>query len=140
MTEQIFIYREKSDFDFAQAPVYRKTATLTKANIEIAQEAHDLVTMINGVEETRNRAEPGDHIVTGSQGERYIIKAAKFASLYEQDPSNPDAYISKNVVKAIRLSENTELTAPWGEKQRALAGGVVVQSLLNHNDIYHTSS
>jgi hypothetical protein len=134
MTE--FVYREASSFDFSNAPTYRKTSTLDKSQVETAATKQEVVTVINGKEETRNTAEPGDKIITGVKGERYVIGQAKFGSLYEEDPSNPARYISKNVILALPLSENTELTAPWGEKQRALKGGVVAQRVGSPSDVY----
>jgi len=109
---------------------------LKKSDVEVATEPQEVVTVINGKEETRNKAETGDHIITGAKGERYVIKAAKFGGLYEEDPTDTSRYISKNVIRAIQLDENTELTAPWGEKQRAAKGGYVAQRVDNPSDIY----
>lgn len=134
MTESRFVTAE--EFDFSAAPVYRKTATLDKSNVEVSKGTQDVVTTINGKEETRNVANDGDHIITGVKGERYVIKAAKFPNLYEQDPENPDRYRSKNVVRAIELTEPVEIKAPWGEMQRADAGGRICQAVANASDVY----
>jgi len=107
MTE--FVYREVSSFDFSNAPTYRKTSPLDKSQVETAAKKQDVVSIINGLEETRNTAGPGDKIITGVKGERYVIKEANFGDLYEEDPSNPSRYISKNVILALSLSENTEI-------------------------------
>jgi hypothetical protein len=136
MSEQIFKYREGSEFDFSNAPVYRKATTLAKSQVEVAKSSQEVVTVINGKEETRNTASAGDHIVTGVKGEKYIIKAGMFPGLYEEDPADPSRYISKNVIRALVLSEDTELTAPWGERQRAEKGGVVAQRVDDPKDIY----
>lgn len=135
-TEETFTYKEGSEFDFSKAQVFRKTAALDKSNVEIATTPHEVVTVINGKEETRNQAQPGDRIITGVKGERYVIKEAKFGGLYEEDPADSSRYISKNVIRAMQLGENTELTAPWGEKQRAAKGGYVAQRVDNPSDIY----
>ena len=131
-----FTYRESTSFDFSNAPVYRKSATLDKSQVETATAKQDVVTTINGKEETRNTAEAGDKIITGVKGERYVIKQAKFGGLYEEDPSNSSRYISTNVIRAIPLEEPTELTAPWGEKQRAKKGSFVAQRVDEPADVY----
>ena len=131
-----FVYRQASSFDFSQAPPYRKIATLDESRIEVATVAKDIVTTIHGREETRNRAEPGDRIITGALGERYVIKREEFGRLYERDPSKPSRFISKSVILALPLQENTEILAPWGERQRAAKGGFVVQRMGSPADVY----
>lgn len=126
---------EASSFDFTDAPLFRKKTTLLKSKVELVQTPREVVTTIKGKEETRQTAKIGDYIITGEVGEQYIIPAAKFPNLYVKDPSDPTRYISKNVVRAIELTEDTELLAPWGEKQRTPAGGVVVKSEVN-GDVY----
>jgi len=131
-----FRRREPRDFDFSRAPTFRKTATLDGASIEWATGAQPVVTVIRGVEETRNLAKPGDAIVTGAAGERYVIDARRFAQLYRRDPSDGSRYVSTSVVRALRLTEATELLAPWGEAQRVEAGGFAVQPLDRPDDVY----
>lgn len=128
--------RTASEFDFSAAPVFRKTAMVRKSEVRRAEAEEAVSTMINGAEETRNTARPGDYIVTGGQGERWVITAAKFGDLYEEDRSDPSRYISKNRVRALKVNENTEMKAPWGETQRVLKGGYVVQRVDKLDDIY----
>ena len=129
-------FRKASAFDFAKAPVYRKIAALKKSHVKVAAKRQDVITHINGVEETRNVARPGDLIVTGTRGERYVITPRHFRALYEDDPDRRGRYRAKTKVRALRLPENTELLAPWGEKQRARKDGVVVQRIGRPRDIY----
>jgi hypothetical protein len=136
MSEQVFKYREASEFDFSNAPVFRKTATLQKSKVRIAEADQVVVTVINDKEETRCLAKAGDYVVTGPKGEEYVIKAAKFSGLYVEDAADATRYISRNVVRALVLTEDTELTAPWGERQRAAKGGVAAQRVDNKKDIY----
>ncbi len=136
MPNQAYKYRNPSDFDFTSAPTFRKTTALNKSQVQIADKTQEIITIINGKEETRNTANPGDYIVTGSQGEQYVIKAAKFPLLYQEDPTDSTRYLSKETIKALVLTEPTEITAPWGEKQRAEAGGVVAQRLGDPHNIY----
>ena len=74
--------------------------------------------------------------MTGPSGERYVIAGKKFADLYEEDPGDPTRLVSKNVVRAIQLAQDTEIVAPWGEKQRVKAKGYAVQSVARPTDVY----
>ncbi len=123
------------DFDFSKAAIYRKTATLKTAQVETARKRQRIVTRINGTKETSNTAKPGDKIVTGPFGERYIIGASKFRQLYARDRAH-DRYVSKARVQALKLKQNIEMVAPWGEKQRALKGGYVVRRVGKARDVY----
>jgi hypothetical protein len=131
-----FRFVTASNFDFSSAKVYRKTAKLDKSNIEISDGIQVISTIVNGKEETRNVADNGDYIITGFSHERYVIKASKFPKLYEEDPEEPDQYRSRNVVRAIQLTEAVEIEAPWGEIQRADAGGRICQSVADETDVY----
>jgi hypothetical protein len=122
-----FVAFEKENYDFNQAGLYRKTATLDKANIVTAVGGEALTTIVNGQVETKNVAAEGDKIVTGSQGEQYIIKADKFPKLYEEDADNADRFVSKGVRKVLFLTEDTVIKASWGEEQFIKAGGAVVE-------------
>jgi hypothetical protein len=135
-TNRKFIFRKAAAFDFSKAPVYRKTAVLKKSQVKIAKARQEVVTLIRGVEETRNVARAGDRIITGDHGERYVVRKRKFASLYEPHPSGRGAYRSKARVRGLTLAENTEIIAPWGERQRAVKGGMIVRRIGRPRDIY----
>lgn len=135
-TELVYHYRDIRAFDFSQAPVYRKTATLLKSNVEIVTGTQEIYTVINGRLETKNTAQTGDRIITGVKGERYILNAENFAATYEEDLADPSRYLSKNFIYALQPEDNIELIAPWGERQRTVRGGYVAQRLGNLNDIY----
>jgi hypothetical protein len=134
--KKTFRFRKTSAFDFSKAPVYRKTATLRKSQVTIARARQEVVTVIRGVEETRNVARIGDCIITGDHGERYVVPKRKFWSLYEAHPAGRGGYRSKARVRGLALTENTEIIAPWGERQRALKGGMIVRRVGRPLDIY----
>lgn len=119
--------------DFAGAAVFRKTARLAQDRIEVAKAEQEVVTVLAGKPETRNVAKPGDYIVTGTLGERYVIAGNRFDRLYEPDPARPGEFRSKGTVLAVLLAEPVTFKAPWGEQQRIDAGGVLVK---NGDDIY----
>lgn len=123
-----------STFDFEKSGVlFKKTAKLDKSNIEIAEDEQEVVTKTGDHEETRNTANPGDRIVTGPEGERYVITADKFEKLYEENPNNPEEFQSKGTVRGIVLTEDVSFDAPWGEKMHIRAGGTLVK---NGDDVY----
>lgn len=119
--------------DFSGAAVFRKTARLAQDKIEIAKAEQEVVTVIAGKPETRNMAKPGDYVVTGALGERYVIAGNRFDRLYEPDPSRSGEFRSKGTVLVVLLTEPVTFKAPWGEQQRIDAGGVMVK---NGDDIY----
>jgi hypothetical protein len=119
--------------DFSDAASFRKTARLSQDKIEIARAEQEVVTVIAGKPETKNVAKPGDYIVTGAAGERYVIAGNRFGRLYEPDPAKPGEFRSRGTVLAVLLTEPVTFKAPWGEQQRIDAGGVLVK---NGEDIY----
>ena len=119
--------------DFAGAASFRKTARLSQDKIEVAKAEQEVVTVLAGKPETKNVAKPGDYIVTGTLGERYVVAGNRFDRLYEADPGKPGEFRSKGTVLAVLLTEPVTFKAPWGEQQRIDAGGVLVK---NGEDIY----
>jgi len=97
--------------------------------------------------ETTNTARPGDWIAT-NLGERqqilrdgdgrvnsYVILAERFADLYQPTGASNEfgaVYLSKGIIKAIRLPGGFDIVAPWGEQQRSRNGYLVC----NGNDVY----
>ncbi len=65
----------------------------------------------------------------------YVIAADRFQSLYEAtDGRNPHGaiYRAKGVVEALHLPGGFDIVAPWGERQQAPSGYL----LLNGHDVY----
>jgi len=100
----------------------------------------------NGIE-TTNTARPGDWIVTNLTAMRrvlrdreghvnaYVISAKRFPELYVRAQGRAQfgaTYRAKSVISAIRLRGGFDIKAPWGERQRARAGYL----LLNGKDVY----
>jgi hypothetical protein len=119
------------DFDFTDAPLFRKTATIPVANVVIAKGGEKVVTLQSGAAgqfvETINVAQAGDAIVIRGAGDSYIPK--KFANNFEINPGDAGEYRSKNFGRAIFQDEDFIIAAPWGEDQSIVAGGVIFQSL-----------
>jgi hypothetical protein len=105
-----------------------------------------VTTYWNG-KETTNTAHPGDFIVTSLTRRRtvlrdkrgnpnqYVIKARTFRKLYGTAPGKNrfgKFFQSKSVVTAIYLSGGFDIIAPWGERERAPKGYL----LLNGSAVY----
>jgi hypothetical protein len=97
--------------------------------------------------ETRNTAMPGDFIVTSLTRRKtvlcdkagnidtYVIKPKTFAKLYTRVPGRNKFgrfFKSKSVVFSIYLAGGFNILAPWGQRQRASEGYLV----LNGKDVY----
>lgn len=121
------------DYNFDEAPIFRKTASMPKTNVVVAQGGEEITTLQKGDDdkdfvETTKTAQAGDRIVTRDANDVYIIDGEKFPKLYEEDPDNPDQFRSTNVGRAILMEENIVIAAPWGEDQQIKAGGVLFRS------------
>lgn len=99
----------------ADAPIYKKVAAV---HAEIAQGGEVIQTVLaDGTVETTNTAEPGDAIVTNPGGEKYIIKAHKFGTLY--DPTDEEGvYKAKGKIRAIPnpTGQPIRIMKSWGEQ------------------------
>jgi hypothetical protein len=91
--------------------------------------------------ETTNTSHAGDWVVTNLTPEReplrdregrldtYIIAADRFARLYEPvEGKNAFGalYLAREPVEAIRLPGGFDIAAPWGERQRAPTGYLIL--------------
>ncbi|NNG03972.1 MAG: hypothetical protein HKM95_07705 [Inquilinus sp.] len=117
--------------DFAGAAYYRKCASVTA---RVAQAGEEIVTIVDGTQETRNVANAGDYVVRNPGGEEYIVEKAKFEGRYALVAGTTDTYLpSGPPVMAVPLAENVRFLAPWGEEQFINAGGFLLN---NAGDIY----
>lgn len=107
---------------------------------DTTQEIKTIITEEDGTErvETVNTANPGDAIVTGKKGERYVVSAEDFGKLYEpladEDGVTSDGrYLPRNVVKCMENPTGQEIIidAPWGGEQTGGADCMIVESQIN---------
>lgn len=104
-----------------------------------------LVTLAEGedgasfVETTNCVKHEGDYVVTNQISGRdnsYIVRAAKFASLYTQDVNDPSLYHPKGEDRTVwRVCENYAIDTHWGSRLNILAGGVLVANGDKFDDI-----
>lgn len=140
-----------ADFDEIAEQIGVTSFRARKTGFVVAEKAKGgevVETRWNG-KETTNTARKGDWIVTSvySRGEtlrdreghenRYVIAADRFSELYERADSSggsrkPDLFRAKGIVTAIRLDGGFDIVAPWGERQTAPAGYLI----LNGDEVY----
>jgi hypothetical protein len=140
-----------ADFDEIAEQIGVTSFCARKTGFVVAEKARGgevVDTRWNG-KETTNTARKGDWIVTNSssRGEtlrdrerhenRYVIAADRFSELYEQAASldsggTAKLYRAKGIVTAIRLDGGFDIVAPWGERQTAPAGYLI----LNGDEVY----
>ncbi len=112
--------------------VYRKTGEYRAQKAEVSTPVE---TVLDGKVETKNVAYPGDFIVTGAAGERYVVKPDIFASRYEPKQGQAGVYLARGHVKAIPnpFGRPLHVLAHWGEIQHGAADCMIV-------DIYDTAA
>jgi hypothetical protein len=99
--------------------LYRKMAEI---RAERADRETSVVTVLrDGTRETSNRAMPGDYIVTGVGGERYVMKPSTFAARYAPKPGEDGVYVALGHIVAVEnpYARPIVIMASWGEKQHA---------------------
>jgi hypothetical protein len=111
-----------------------------------AREGEVVETRWNGTE-TTSTARKGDWVVINLSPKQevlrdrdgcmntYVVPAERFASLYEPTGVQSEigtVHAAKGVVDAIRLTGGFDILAPWGERQQASAGYLI----LNGEEVY----
>lgn len=109
------LYQRKADPTQAIDVVFATTETVVETILWRQGRPH--------VETTRT-AHPGDAVVTGAVGERYVISRAHFGQLYQllRDATGapvPGKYLPRNIVKRIKNPTGRDilLRASWGDDQ-----------------------
>jgi hypothetical protein len=87
-----------------------------------------VVTITTDGKETENTAVPGDIIMSGPSGEKYVVKAAKFEKLYaKQDDGTVIPEQSPRQVARYTGKDEVTFTAPWGEQMVLKPGDYLVK-------------
>ena len=123
----------KKVFNYKRVPSINDT---TKNTFYIhTGEPTEVVTLIDGEKETKNKCNPGDFVITGPKGEKYVIAPNKLPNNYNiienvlvtrQQPRLV-AYVSKKLLKALRLADEIQFTASWGEAMILKCGDYLVK-------------
>jgi hypothetical protein len=95
----------------------------------------------DGGVETTVKAKAGDWVITGAEGEKFVLSSEKFQSSYRED--NKGGYIpQEHAIIALKnpFGKSIKINAPWGEYEQGGANCYLVISLDNHgkfsNDRY----
>lgn len=119
--ELVDLNSKEYDEQFEKAEWYKKSVEIE------ARQATQEEEVITALDATKNIAKPGDWIVTGTKGERYIIRKEKFDKLYKPKEGESGKFVSTGVpVKAIRTDKTIVFQASWG-KQAVKAGGYLIE-------------
>jgi hypothetical protein len=87
-----------------------------------------VVTITADGKETENTAVPGDIIMSGPSGEKYVVKAVKFEKLYaKQDDGTVIPEQSPRQVARYTGKDEVTFTAPWGEQMVLKPGDYLVK-------------
>ena len=139
------VHLDVSTLDFSNIrETYSKVQDPSKAvEVEFSETAQEIKTIITEEDRTErveaiNTANPGDAIITGKKGERYVVSAEDFGKLYEpltdeNGVINNGRYLPKNVVKCMKNPTGQEIIidAPWGGEQTGRADCMIVESQVN---------
>lgn len=103
-------------------------------DVEIANEPKNVTTIIDGEEETTNKANKGDYILTGSKGEKYVLTPEKFNKRYVMVGSSK-AKTKPVKIKAKEYTQNEQIRfmADWGEQMILNKGDFLVN---NNGEFY----
>ena len=94
--------------------------------VQEAAGGENLTTVVNGHVETTNTANAGDFIVTGSQGEQYIIRAAKLHDRYTLSEDKTQATTKPIEIEFYYADTDMQFEASWGEDMFMKAGDAIV--------------
>jgi len=106
---------EMEKFFKSKGVAYERKIVAVRGAQRLSQSRTVETTLPDGTIETIVDAKPGDWIVTGPEGERFVLNSIKFANLYLTDDKG--GYIPKEH-KIIALKNpfvgSVKITAPWG--------------------------
>ena len=101
--------------------LYRKNGEFRATRVSVATPVETI--LADGREETKNVATPGDFVVTGPSGERYVVKPEVFAARYGRKRGTGDVYLARGEIIAVPnpLGRAIRFLASWGEAQTGAA-------------------
>ena len=115
--------KQPKEYAFSQAPV----SELPPMSYTVVATQQRVLTFTADGLETENVAEPGDVVMSGPNGETYVVKAAKFEGLYDGEPGGtvvPNQ--APRLVTRYTGSSEVIFTASWGEDMVLKPGDYIV--------------
>jgi len=129
----------------AEGKNYKKSAVV---DVRSAQKGEVIVTIVNGIEETKKTAEEGDWVIKNPGGEEYVVPEKVFTPRYKEidEPSAFEGYKRYQASGRIRAvtfdSQSLGLQSPfkfnavWGEEMIIEDGDKIVTTLPEKNEVY----
>jgi len=112
---------------------YKTYEKFGEVQFETSQKVQEVVTSVNGEVETTNTAQIGDYIITGVNGEKYVLTPKKFMQNYEIEEYSYSNMTGTAKVKPQprfaaqwNLQDQLVFTAAWGEKMICNEGDYLV--------------
>lgn len=95
--------------------------------VEVSDKEQDIVTTIDGKDETKNKARIGDYILTGTKGERYILTPEKFKLRYKLQ--GKDKAVTEPVIINAKEYKGKPISfvASWGEEMIIEEGDYLIK-------------
>jgi len=100
-------------------------------DVELVKQPREVITKIDGKEETKNKANKGDYILTGTKGEKYVLSPNKVKERYIIKDNKAESKPVKT--KGKILDSKISFIASWGEKMNTEIG----DTLINNNGEYY---
>ena len=99
-----------------------------KMTWSVATKICNVTTMLDG-KETVNVANPGDIVMCGPRGEKYVVRMEKIGQLYERSNEDPHIITVKPEKRMVAEYDGAAgvFTAPWGELMKINPGDFVVR-------------
>lgn len=115
-----------------QVKEYRKFGTVKAI---VAKKEQKVDTIIDGKLETTNIAKPGDYIVTGPKGEKYVLSADKIKTRYKHVEG--DTYKAIGNCYAVEYKgKSFKFNAPWDELMTCHDGDFIASTKQDGTDVY----
>jgi len=116
---------------------YNKQGSVLARQTVIGEE---IVTVLNGVAETKNTAKEGDVLLQGVQGEQYIMSESKFSSRYNVDKKLSNEFQEYKATGSCFAYEYKgvpmEFMAAWNELMIVEPGDYLAAPDSSYNEVY----
>lgn len=110
--------------------IYKKQGEVQARQATKEEEVVTIMKSSTGEVETKNKAMPGDWIVTNPGGEEYVLKPEKFAARYEPKEGADGVFAAKGYCVAVKNPFESAITmkASWGEMQNGAADCMIADT------------
>ena len=107
----------------------------TAFDVKVATFKEEIITKIDNEIKETTTAMPGDFILTGAKGERYVLKSLDFMERYSLNETGTIA-AEKQKKKNFKMVEKLmKFVSPWGELVTVRRGDVIIRENGNYYGI-----